>query len=219
MSAAQRLDDRLFVILMGFLAVGLQVLSVKLISPLLEAALPGFTKTGAHHVAITAVTLVVPAFFCLARTGDFTGRFADLRATLIWGGVFSLAAIALSVGIMEAASLIATGGLHMPGIAPPRTGLPVFVAVAIVGPIAEEALYRGFILKVLMERNSLAGAILATSLLAVIMHSVKYPRIEITYLSVKFLQSAILCLAYVKGRLGASSAVHVLNNTAAFILY
>jgi len=219
MIAIQKTDDRMFVILMGFLAAGLQVLSGKLISPLLESALPDFTRTGVHHVLITAVTLAFPALLCFLKTGGFAGRFAGARAALFWGAFFSLAVIAFNLGLMETASLIAAGELHMPGIAAPQTGVSVFLAVAVIGPVAEEALFRGFIFKVLSERNSILGAILVTSLLALIMHSVRYPRIEITYLTVKFVQSVILCLAYLKGRLGASTSVHILNNVSALVLY
>jgi len=213
------MDKRLFVILMGFLAAGLQALSMKLISPSLESAWPGFTGTGVHHALITLVTLIVPALICHMRVERFTGRFADLGTTLIWGGFFSVVIVCFNIALFETASLIATGEPHIPGLIPPQTGVSLFFAMAVLGPVAEEALYRGYILKVLMEKNSLAGAVLITSLMAVMIHAVKYPRLEFTYFIVKFIQSAIISLAYAKGRLGASTGVHIINNITALTVF
>jgi membrane protease YdiL (CAAX protease family) len=209
----------MFVILMGFLAAGLQAMSMKLISPSLESAWPGFSDTGVHHALITVVTLVVPALICHMRVERFTGRFSGLKTTLVWGGVFSVVIILFNIALFETASLIATGKPHVPGITAPQTGISLFVAMAVLGPLAEEALYRGYILKVLMEKNSLVGAVLITSLMAVMIHAVKYPRLEITYFIVKFIQSAIISLAYVKGRLGASIGVHIINNITALTAF
>jgi len=219
MSPARLIDKRLFVILMGFLAAGLQALSMKLVSPSLESAWPGFTVTGLHHALITLITLVVPVLICHMRVERFTGRFSDIRTTLVWGSVFSVVIVCFNIALFETASLIATGQPHMPGITAPQTGMSLFFAMAVLGPVAEEALYRGYILNVLMEKNSIAGAVIITSLMAVMIHAVKYPRLEVTYFIVKFMQSAIISLAYVKGRLGASTGVHIINNITALTAF
>lgn len=94
-----------------------------------------------------------------------------------------------------------------------------FLTLVVIAPIAEEALFRGYLFGKLNKYVPLIPAILATSLLFAVAHLPGGDHIQWSVALDTFALSIILCLLrYVTGSIWAGVLLHMLKNAIAFYL-
>ena len=156
--------------LVGFV-VGIALLPIADRIPVELGDLLGVLLQAGVFLAVVRLTVVGPGVLSWSEMGWVGDRAAALRG--LWGGVLFAGPLILVT------SLIVAVAVTLAGVAPPSplppTGTPAglvlhLLAGAVIAPVAEEMLFRGFALTAWRQLVGVQGAILRSSIVFVLAH-------------------------------------------------
>ncbi|MBI5695634.1 MAG: CPBP family intramembrane metalloprotease [Nitrospirae bacterium] len=181
--------------------VGLSVVAWQAIFVVILAVVGQYTMLpGYVYVLFSLAALLLPLTWCHIKFGK-VDNLGSVKDAVKWSPIFVVFAFLV---IWSRHSFVA------PHFSLAYVTTSIVILEIILGPVIEETLFRGYILKMLTEEVGIYKAILLTAFLSVLVHVVTLKNLP--FLVSVFVCSVIFSSSYAKGKLYTAIIVHIFVN-------